>query len=164
LDAPVVPILGPAAETVQRIIARLEPAGLHFAFIDPFSLGAPDFEIFRTLARRKRMDILVHLSKMDLQGNLDENLSAKVSAFNVFAPGWRSTIDIDQAQRGIRNEIVNHWRDLISHLGMDASTEMKLLKGSQNQHLYWLLLLANHQLAHQFWKHAANPERQGSLL
>lgn len=164
LGAPVVPILGSASETVQRIVPRLEPTGLHFAFIDPFSLGALDFNIFKTLALRKRMDVLVHLSKMDLQRNLDENLATTASAFDAFAPGWRSAIDIDQAQRGIRTEIINHWRDLVSHLGIDASAEMKLLKGSQNQHLYWLLLLANHQLAHRFWKYAANPERQGTLF
>lgn len=164
LGAPVVPIHGPASETVQRIVQRLEPAGLHFAFIDPFSLGALDFNIFRTLAPRKRMDVLVHLSKMDLQRNLDENLAARASAFDVFAPGWRSAIDVDQAQRGIRTEIVDHWRDLVSQLGIDASAEMKLLKGSQNQHLYWLLLLANHKLAHRFWKYAANPEKQGRLF
>jgi three-Cys-motif partner protein len=110
------------------------------------------------------MDVLVHLSKMDLQRNLDENLAARASAFEAFAPGWRSAIDVDQAQRGIRTEIIDHWRDLVSQLGIDASAEMKLLKGSQNQHLYWLLLLANHQLAHRFWKYAANPEKQSSLF
>jgi three-Cys-motif partner protein len=110
------------------------------------------------------MDILVHLSKMDLQRNLDENIGSPISAFDSFAPGWRSAIDVDQAQRGIRNEIIDHWRDLVSKLGVEASTEMKLLKGSKSQHLYWLLLLANHQLAHKFWKAAANPERQGELF
>lgn len=164
LGAPVVPILGPSSRTVQQIVQRLKPAGLHFAFIDPFSLGALDFNILKTLALRKRMDVLVHLSKMDLQRNLDDNLSARVSTFDAFAPGWRSVIDIEQAQRGIRTEIVDHWRDLVSQLGIDASTEMKLLKGSLNQPLYWLLLLAKHKLAHQFWKDAANPERQGTLF
>jgi three-Cys-motif partner protein len=164
LGAPVHPIPGPAVDSVLAILKRLEPNGLHFAFVDPFSLGALDFQIFKTLTKRKRMDILVHLSKMDLQKNLDENIGSPISAFDSFAPGWRNAIDIDQAQRGIRNEIVDHWRDLISQLGIEASTDMKLLKGSKSQHLYWLLLLANHQLAHKFWKTASNPERQGDLF
>jgi three-Cys-motif partner protein len=164
LNAPVLPIQGPAVEAVATILKRLEPQALHFAFVDPFSLGALDFDIFKTLARRKRMDVLVHLSKMDLQRNLDENLGSATSAFDKFAPGWKSVIDVDQAQQGIRNEVVDHWRDLISQLGTEASTEMKLLKGSKNQHLYWLLLVASHQLAHRFWKTAANPEKQEDMF
>lgn len=164
LGAPVHPVPGPAIEAALAILKRLEPQGLHFAFVDPFSLGALNFEIFKTLARRKRMDILVHLSKMDLQRNLDENIGSTVSAFNNFAPGWRSAVNIDQTQRAIRNEIIDYWRDLISQLGIEASTEMKLLKGSRSQHLYWLLLVANHQLAHKFWKTAANPEKQEDMF
>ncbi|WP_441268014.1 three-Cys-motif partner protein TcmP [Bradyrhizobium sp. 215_C5_N1_1] len=161
LGAPVAAIRGEAVDTSLAILKRLEPKGLHFAFIDPYSLGALDINIFRTLSRRTRMDMLVHLSKMDLQRNLDENIGSALSAFDRFAPGWKDVIDADQAQRGIRGEIIDHWRDLVSGLGTKASTEMKLLKNSGGQHLYWLLLVAKHELAHKFWKTAANPEGQG---
>ena len=164
LRAPVVPICAPAVESVNQILKRIEPQGLHFAFLDPFSLGALDFQIIKTLARRKRMDVLVHLSKMDLQRNLADNLAAAASGFDAFAPGWRKVINEAQAQRGIRNEIIDHWRDLISNLGLEASQNMRLVKGSRDQHLYWLLLLASHQLAHRFWETASNPEGQGSLF
>jgi three-Cys-motif partner protein len=164
LNAPVEPIHGPAIETTEAILKRLNPAALHFAFVDPFSLGALDFRIFQTLTKRKRMDILVHLSKMDLQRNLDENIGSAESNFDAFSPGWKEIVDVGQAQRGIRTEIIDHWRNLISRLGVSASTEMKLIKGSGGQHLYWLLLLANHQLALKFWKTAANPEKQGQLF
>jgi three-Cys-motif partner protein len=164
LEAPVHPVQGPAVVAVLAILKRLEPHGLHFAFVDPFSLGALDFEIFRTLTRRKHMDILVHLSKMDLQRNLDENIGSETPAFNAFAPGWKQAIDVGQAQRGIRTEVIDYWRDLISSLGTEASPDMRLLKNSGGQHLYWLLLLANHQLAHKFWKAAANIEKQGELF
>lgn len=56
LNAPVIPIHGVAVETAGAIFKLLQPDGLHFAFIDPYSLGALNFDIFRTLARRKRMD------------------------------------------------------------------------------------------------------------
>lgn len=164
LGAPVAAIHGEAVETSLAILSRLEPEGLHFAFIDPYSLGALDFNIFRTLSRRTRMDMLVHLSKMDLQRNLDENIGSAVSAFDRFAPGWKNVIDPDQAQRGIRGEIIDHWRDLVSGLGTKASTDMKLLKNSGGQHLYWLFLVAKHELAHKFWKTAANPEKQGDFF
>lgn len=164
LGAPVQTIAGPAVDAAVAILKRLEPRALHFAFVDPFSLGALDFRIFQALTQRKRMDVLVHLSKMDLQRNLDENIGSSISAFNAFAPGWRDIIDVSQAQSGIRTEIVDHWLSLISGLGTEASPEMKLIKGSRQQHLYWLLLIASHDLAHKFWKTAANPEGQGSLF
>jgi three-Cys-motif partner protein len=161
--APVVAFLGPAVETVKKLITRLEPNGLHFAFLDPYSLGVLDFDIFKTLTQRKRMDILVHLSKMDLQRNLGRNIRSVTSAFDAFAPGWRSVIDADQGQQSIRVELINYWKSLVGNLGIDASPEMKLLKGEQDQHLYWLLLVASHRLAHQFWKVAAKTDKQGSF-
>jgi three-Cys-motif partner protein len=105
LGAPVRPVPGPAIDAAMATLKRLEPEALHFAFVDPFSLGALDFEIFKTLTKRKRMDILVHLSKMDLQRNLDENIGSPISAFDSFAPGWRNAIDVDQAQRGMPHRL-----------------------------------------------------------
>jgi three-Cys-motif partner protein len=161
--APVEAFLGPATETVDLVFKKLNGSALHFAFIDPFSLGSLNFQIFQTLARCKRMDILVHLSKMDLQRNLGSNLAARQSSFDAFAPGWRSAIDVQQAQRGIRVEIIEYWKGLVANAGIDASAEMKLLKGEQDQHLYWLLLVASHDLAHKFWKVAANTGKQTSF-
>jgi three-Cys-motif partner protein len=161
--APVHAFHGPATETSAKIVNRLDPYGLHFAFLDPFSLGVLDFRIFQTLARRKRMDVLVHLSKMDLQRNLGRNIVADTSAFDAFAPGWRDVVGTDQGQRAIRTELMEHWKSLVANAGFDPSTEMKLIKGGQEQHLYWLLLVAGHELAHRFWKIASNTDKQGSF-
>lgn len=162
--APVVSACGPAAETALFALQRTPIYGLNFAYLDPYNLEALDFTIFNTLSRVKRLDILVHLSKMDLQRNLESNIAATVSAFDAFAPGWRTVINIEQAQGGIRNEVVEHWRDLVATTGKTASNEVRLLKGSRGQHLYWLLLVASHDLAHKFWAIASNPEKQGSLF
>lgn len=162
--APVTAFHGPALQTVESILKRLDPYGLHFAFLDPFSLGVLDFRIFQKLAKRKRMDILVHLSKMDLQRNLGRNLAADVSAFDAFAPGWKDAIDAAQGQQGIRVELINYWKTLVKNLGIAASAEMKLLKGEKDQHLYWLLLVASHTLAHRIWNTAANDDGQRRLF
>lgn len=164
LGAPVVHMSGPATETALFALQRTPPHGLNFAFLDPYNLEALDFRIFTMLSKVKRLDILVHLSKMDLQRNLESNIRSTASAFDAFAPGWRDVIDVEQAQKGIRGEIIEYWRDLVSKVGIDASRETRLLRGSRGQHLYWLLLLASHDLAHQFWKAASNPEKQGSLF
>lgn len=89
LGAPVVATVGLAKDTAFWARQRIPPHGLNFAFLDPYSLGALDFEIIKTLALIKRMDMLVHVSTMDLQRNQDLYLSADASAFDAFAPGWR---------------------------------------------------------------------------
>lgn len=156
LNAPVVPIHGKAVDTVKQIAARLHPSGLHFAFIDPFNLGAFDFEVMKTLSWFKYIDMLVHVSKMDLQRNLGFNVGMQQTAFETFAPGWRSSVNLGQSQPNIRRDVFEHWRGLVGSLGIDASSDMRLITGSRNQPLYWLLLVAKHDLAHKFWATASH--------
>lgn len=162
--APVTPFRGPAVETVRQMVERSSPHSLYFAFVDPFSLGALDFRILQTLARRRRMDVLVHLSKMDFQRNLGRNIAAKESALDAFAPGWRDAVSIDQGARRIRTQILDYWKHIVSQAGFSASPHMKVLKGTQDQHLYWLLLIASHALAHRFWGIAGDTDKQMPLL
>lgn len=54
LKAPVVRIHGRAVETAKQIATRLHSNGLHFAFIDPFNLGAFDFEVMRRPEWKRR--------------------------------------------------------------------------------------------------------------
>ncbi|WP_245316093.1 three-Cys-motif partner protein TcmP [Mesorhizobium wenxiniae] len=164
LGAPVETFVGTAVEAIETLIPKLNPYGLHFAFLDPFSLEALDFRMIRALSGIKRIDILVHIAQMDLQRNMGKNLSGDDEAFETFAPGWESAVNKDQAQKGVRQEVFSHWRTLVEKLGVWPSTEMKLITGSKNQPLYWLLLAAKHDLAHKFWATASNPSGQTSLL
>lgn len=108
--------------------------------------------------------MLIHVSAMDLQRNLGINVSSEESAFDSFAPGWRQHVDVARPQFAIRQQVVDYWRKLVSNLGVWPSTEMKLISGTGNQRLYWLLLAAKHALPHKFWEVAADTERQGRLL
>lgn len=162
--APVTGFVGPAVETVQSVLSHLPKYALNFTFLDPFSLGDLDFKLFMSLSRQRRMDIIVHLSQMDLQRNLDRNISAASSAFDRFAPGWRQTVTVEQGQKAIRSELIEYWKDLIATVGFKASTDMRLVRGTREQPLYWLLLIASHELAHKFWADAANTEGQGTLF
>lgn len=164
LGAPVTSKVGIAKETSTWAISRTPEYGLNFAFLDPYNLESLDFSIFGEFKRRKRLDIMVHLSKMDLQRNLAHNIAGVHKAFDAFAPGWRDNVNIDQQQGGIRTEVVEYWRDLVARTGTTASRDVRLLKGEKGQHLYWLLLLASHELAHKFWKDASNLEKQGTLF
>jgi three-Cys-motif partner protein len=163
LGAPVVEIAGPALETMKALSSKLHPSSLHFAFLDPYNLGAFDFGVVEQLAKLKYIDMLVHVSKMDLQRNLGMNVKAQQSAFDRFAPGWRVEINLNQPQSTVRREVFEYWRRLVSETGVPPSTDMKLITGSKNQPLYWLLLAAKHDLAHKFWKEASASD-QGSLF
>jgi len=164
LGAPVIEIDGAAAQAIQGIVPSLNPYGLHFAFLDPFDLAALDFSIISALSKLTRIDILVHVSQMDLQRNLVSNATSEESAFDVFAPGWRNKVSIAQAQQGLRQQVFQFWRDQVASLGVWPSTEMRLITGSKNQPLYWLLLAAKHELAHKFWATASNVEGQRKLF
>lgn len=164
LGAPVVEMDGAAVQAIQQLVPKLNPHGLHFAFLDPFDLAALDFGIIVALSSLKRIDMLVHVSQMDLQRNLVSNATSEDSAFDVFAPGWRQNVSIAQAQQGLRQQVFQYWRDQVANRQVWPSAEMRLITGSKNQPLYWLLLAAKHDLAHKFWATASNIEGQGKLF
>ncbi len=164
LGAPVKPIHACAADAVPQMVRLVKPSGLHFAFIDPYNLGALDFDIIKRLAKLKRIDMMIHLSIMDLQRNLRAYIKADESVLDAFAPGWRGAVDTTGSQRIVRQRVIQYWRDQVANLGVWASTEHRLIAGERNQPLYHLLLAAGHQLAHKFWATAVNPEGQKQLF
>ncbi len=164
LGAPVVEMDGAAVSAIQQLVPNLNPHGLHFAFLDPFNLAALDFGIVVALSSLKRIDMLVHVSQMDLQRNLVSNATLEDSAFDVFAPGWRQSVSIAQTQQALRRQLFQYWRDLVATKQVWPSAEMRLITGGRNQPLYCLLLAAKHDLAHTFWATASNIEGQGKLF
>ena len=164
LGAPVIELPGDAVAAAKKIVKQANPYGLHFAFLDPYNLGTLDFDVIKAFAVLKRIDMLVHVSKMDLQRNLGFNLKRQQSAFDLFAPGWRNAVRMDQSSKRIRVEIFEYWRRLVAALGLEHSPEMKLITGEKKQHLYWLLLVAKHDLATKFWSRIAIPKDQGRLF
>jgi three-Cys-motif partner protein len=59
-----------AVVAVDKIVAAVNPKGLHFAFLDPYDLEGLSFDIIRKLSKLK-VDLLIHVSVHDLQRNLD---------------------------------------------------------------------------------------------
>lgn len=164
LGAPVVPIHSNAVDAAQKMVSSVNEYGLHLAFIDPYNLESLDFRVISALAALKRIDLLIHLSAMDLQRNLAVNLVATESAFDLFAPGWRESVATTGTHVEIRRRVVKYWREKVAALGIWPSTTQKLITGEKNQPLYWLLLAGRHELAHKFWATASNPEGQGKFF
>ena len=163
LGAPVVEVDGAAVDAVKSVTAQLNAYGLNFAFLDPFDLAALNFDIIVALSSLTRIDMLVHISQMDLQRNVVTYATTENSPFDTFAPGWRDKVSTLQGQQELRLQIFQFWRDKVAGLGVWPSTDMKLLTGAKNQPLYWLLLAAKHELAHKFWATASNVEGQGAF-
>jgi three-Cys-motif partner protein len=144
--------MGEARTTVSEIAKQLNDRALHFAFLDPYNLAALPFEVIKQLATFRRMDMLIHVSAMDLQMNLRYYIEATESPLDTFAPGWRDVIDESQPDFRIRQQIREHWLGLIRTLDMQPSQGIELVTAGKNQPLYWLVLVSRHDKAHEFWE------------
>jgi three-Cys-motif partner protein len=151
LGAPVHVVRGNADEATRLLARILNPEALHFAFVDPYSLGALSLPVIQGLAAFKRMDILVHFSVMDLFRNLEHNLAYDSKEFDNFAPGWRDHVQLQLSDREQRQQLFEYWKSLVDGLGLEASTKLRPIKNSVHRDLYWLLLLYRHNLAEKFW-------------
>jgi three-Cys-motif partner protein len=162
--APVRELNGSAIEAAKEAITGVNQYGLHFAFLDPYNLGELEFLIIQTLLQLKRIDMLIHVSAMDLQRNLERNVASIGGAFDRFAPGWRDVVALNASQSEVRRLVFEYWRDQIASLGARTAPDVKLITAEKNQRLYWLLLATKHQLARKFWAVAANVHKQGELF
>jgi three-Cys-motif partner protein len=159
LKAPVRATPGPASSAMPKIVQQLNPFGLHFAFLDPHNLGTLSFDLFKSLAKLKRIDVIVHVSLSDLQRNADRYTSTAHDQFDRFAPGWRDQIGADTNQASLRAAMLQYWSDKVEALGLPRAKHCELITGSQNQRLYWLIFLSKHNLAHTLWSKISSPAK-----
>ena len=152
IHAPVFAETGLAEETVDRVISKLDPYALHFAFLDPYNLAALPFEVIRKLSALKRMDIVIYISIQDLQRNLQRYIDKQNSPLDIFAPGWRTHVDISRPHELIRPKFLEYWRNLLKAEGMATTETAELVIGSRNQRLYLLAFAARHARALEFWE------------
>lgn len=155
--------VGAAEDTVRHIVKLLNPYGLHFAFLDPFNLDGIPFSIIQHLAQLNRMDMLIHVSVQDLNRNLRMYLKMAQSPLDRVAPGWREAVDERETDRKLRRRFFDHWLRLIRKLDMQPSQGIELVTGGKNQPLYWLVLVARHERAGEFWNKVRNISQQGRL-
>jgi three-Cys-motif partner protein len=149
--APIEHFTGEADKTVDEVIARLDRRSYHFAFLDPFNLGSLSFDVIRKLAALKRMDILAHVSVLDLNRNLRLYIEQQGSSLDRFAPGWRNTVDTNLPDDMVRAAIMQHWKGLLKTINMQLADALPLVSGDGNQPLYWLAFASRHPLGHKFW-------------
>lgn len=151
LNAPVRPFAGPASESISRIVQSLDQHGLHLAFLDPYNLGALSFALFEELAKLRHIDVIAHVSVSDLQRNATRYADEDYEQFDKFAPDWRGKVRTDMNKAAFRAAIINYWSEKVTALGLPQAKHWELIRGDQGQRLYWLILLARHDLAHGLW-------------
>jgi three-Cys-motif partner protein len=156
--------IGNSDQTVKEIARKLNPHGLHFAFLDPYNLETLPFSIIETLAKFRHMDVLIHISVQDLQRNLDTYSISRDGPLDRFAPGWRNTVSLRQSKSATRAAYVAYWAAGLQKLGF-APARYELVSGpTKNQRLYWLVMVSHHMLAQTFWDKIRNISGQGELL
>jgi three-Cys-motif partner protein len=151
LGAPVRTVPGPANEAIPKIVQSLDRNGLHLALLDPYNLGALSFDLFKELARLKHIDVIAHVSVSDLQRNAARYADEDYDQFDKFAPNWRANVSTDMNKAAFRAAILKYWSDRVTALGLPQAKHWELIRGDQGQRLYWLILLARHDLAHGLW-------------
>jgi three-Cys-motif partner protein len=153
-----------AEKAVDKIVYALDPAGLHFAFLDPYNLQSLPFSIIEGLARLPKMDMLIHVSLYDLQRNLRRYLEEDGRVLDAFMPGWRDSVDIDTTdQKAIRAGLLHHWRSLILKLDTSTAEGIELVSGPGGQRLYWLVFVSRHELGLKLWDDIRNVSGQGQF-
>jgi three-Cys-motif partner protein len=151
LQAPVQSYCGLAETVVSSVRSKLNPHGLHIAFLDPFNLDALPFALLQEFACCKRIDLLIHISVGDLQRNLMRYANQTSGPLDRFAPGWRTKTSGIGDQAVMRAKIFEHWKDLLRSLNLHTTEAVELVRGSENQRLYWLALVAHDKKALEFW-------------
>lgn len=156
--------IGRAEDTAARIVERLNPYGLHFAFLDPYNLQDMPFSVIETLSKLKRVDMLVHVSAQDLQRNLHSYTRPGDRRLESFAPGWRKAVDFHQSQKAIRAAILTFWVSKLAALGLPPARHAELVSGTtKNQRLYWLMFVSRSEFAKGLWDKIRNLSGQGDL-
>lgn len=143
---------GPSSTRVCPPSARRQSLKLPSAPTLPTMIDL-DFTIIEHLSKITRVDMMIHLNQMDMQRNLISLVEDETeNRLDRFAPGWRDVINRSAPRATIEAQVYEYWRTKVRALGdAETSTDQKLITGSQNQPLYWLVLVAAHKLAHKFW-------------
>ncbi|WP_083537798.1 three-Cys-motif partner protein TcmP [Pseudoxanthomonas mexicana] len=148
---------GKAEDTAIKIVSRLHRYGLHLAFLDPYNLNALPFSIIRTLAALERMDMIIHVSEMDLNRNI--RLYKETGVLEAFAPGAVEKIDWRQKDEIVRQGVFAHWRSLLESLDYKVGGAERVT-GDKNQPFYWLVSVSRNDLGKKFWDEIRQVEPQ----
>lgn len=153
---------GKSVDTAAQVVGNLNPYGFHVAFLDPYNLDSLPFSVIATLAAVKRMDLIVHISEMDLQRNVIGKQDMAV--LEAFAPGAAQGIRPGMKPFDVKLHVLNRWKALVQALGYKVSDNIERVTGLKNQPLYWLAYASKHPLGDRFWGQVSDAGPQRGLF
>jgi hypothetical protein len=98
----------------------------------------------------------IYISDVDPEALLACEARLRAAGAPVIALKLNATLAAEEMARRVSGFglYLRYWRGCVASLGKWPSAEQKLITASKNQPLYWLLLAAQHDLAHRFWSDA----------
>lgn len=161
LGAPATSFIGPAATTIEQMVAAVPNGSLCFAYIDPYNLALLDFAMIKRLASLKKVDLAINFSTMDLKRNADHELDPDRARFDAAVPGWRDLPFAKTASKqSLQFELFKYWIQLVVGLGFTHSKEMPLITNNSGHEIYRMAFFARHDLPNRLWNDIAKGKNQ----
>lgn len=147
--ANVASFVGPAEETVKKMVTAIPTNSLCLVYVDPYNLELLNYEMIKTLAKLKYVDFVFHFSTMDLTRNIDFELTR--GRFDRVAPGWQEHTS-EASKSNLFPIFFKYWQKLIKALDYTCSKSMPLITNDRHAGIYNLIFFAKHPLPLKFWK------------
>jgi three-Cys-motif partner protein len=155
VGAPVQGFIGPAVETVHKMVEAVPRGSLCMAYIDPYNLSYLSFSILQALASL-RADLAINFSDMDLKRNVNLESDPKRARFDDTAPGWREHQEkFGTSRSNMQLDFFRYWFGLVSRLGFEHSKEMPLVTNDNGSSLYRMVFFTHHALPKRIWDDVA---------
>jgi len=161
----------------KRFVQGLLPC-LNLAFLDPEGLEL-EWKTVETLARMKRMDLIIHYSQNGLTRNLDRcYLSEEETVIDKFFGdrNWRDVYKKVSGKRetiGVHRALIDYYKSKLRDLGYVAINDSEevvrepLIRNTKrNAPLYRLIFASKHPLGNKIWNEVTKIDvyGQGRLL
>jgi three-Cys-motif partner protein len=147
---------------IDEILTHVPKYGLNVALIDPFGASALSFETISKLAKRDRMDLIIHFP----MGDLKRNFSREKSLFEKF-------LGLPEAEWGVKvtkpsdiPRLIGVLRKQLGKFGYPArELRSPAVKNTTNTVLYNLVYASKHPRGDAIWQSITKtlPSGQGSL-
>lgn len=136
---------------------------MNLAFLDPDGLEL-EWQTIQTLAKVKKMDLIIHYSQSGLTRNLRNcyKISSETIIDKFFGDDeWRKIFEkwqFKSSVSSIHRELIDYYKDRLKSLGYigvfenETGIEPLMRSDRTKAPLYRLLFASKHELGHDFWK------------
>ncbi len=159
-----------AVDPICAEIAQVERTGPTFniAVLDPFGLEL-EWRTVRTLARVRRMDLLINFSTSGIRRNVAAGNTGRVDRF-FGTEDWRTIYDLNADSAAQRRALIDFYLRRLTEFGYvfdpDQSPEDReySVKNRKGVQIYSMIYASKHELGMKLWKAVLNYREQRRLF